>query len=350
MVLGTGGRHASSRAARSRRSRGSSSSSCAPCDVDGKPPGAGAVVVAADAVGAGIGEVVLYAAGSSARQTQVTQNRPVDARSWRSSTRSRSAASSRYVKARSRWGRRARRSTRTRSWTSRRAQQFDGDRREPVLERLGGGAGRASPRRADRARRSAARGAGARAAELPRGAERHLRRRRRGGEGGAARVRSRTRRCRSRRAHKMVARDARRRRSRTSRSCRATRSRRPGSAATRTSSSRTSWSRSRRRRGRRSSQPVAYTGDDGLMLTERAPLRRHLLAVTPTTNPTETILCNAIGMVAGGNAVVFNVHPSARADLRLVRAPAQRGDPGGGRPARPVNVRRAADDRERAER
>jgi microcompartment protein CcmK/EutM len=35
--------------------------------------------VAVDAVGAGLGEVVLYASGSSARQTQVTQNRPVDA-------------------------------------------------------------------------------------------------------------------------------------------------------------------------------------------------------------------------------------------------------------------------------
>ncbi len=47
------------------------------CDVDGTPTGA--VAVAVDAVGAGIGEVVLYCAGSSARQTQVTQNRPVDA-------------------------------------------------------------------------------------------------------------------------------------------------------------------------------------------------------------------------------------------------------------------------------
>ena len=36
-------------------------------------------VVAVDAVGAGVGEVVLYASGSSARQTLVTQNRPVDA-------------------------------------------------------------------------------------------------------------------------------------------------------------------------------------------------------------------------------------------------------------------------------
>ncbi|MDX9720153.1 MAG: EutN/CcmL family microcompartment protein [Myxococcota bacterium] len=37
------------------------------------------LVVAADAVGAGVGEVVLYASGSSARQTEVTKNRPVDA-------------------------------------------------------------------------------------------------------------------------------------------------------------------------------------------------------------------------------------------------------------------------------
>jgi len=36
-------------------------------------------VVAADSVGAGLGEVVLYASGSSARQTEATQNRPVDA-------------------------------------------------------------------------------------------------------------------------------------------------------------------------------------------------------------------------------------------------------------------------------
>lgn len=36
-------------------------------------------VVAADSVGAGIGEVVLYASGSSARQTTMTDKRPVDA-------------------------------------------------------------------------------------------------------------------------------------------------------------------------------------------------------------------------------------------------------------------------------
>lgn len=46
-------------------------------DLDGKL--AGPVVVAADAVGAGVGEVVLYASGSSARQTEQTKDRPVDA-------------------------------------------------------------------------------------------------------------------------------------------------------------------------------------------------------------------------------------------------------------------------------
>jgi len=46
-------------------------------DLDGKEkPG---FVVAADAVGAGIGEMVLYASGSSARQTVVTDKRPCDA-------------------------------------------------------------------------------------------------------------------------------------------------------------------------------------------------------------------------------------------------------------------------------
>lgn len=39
----------------------------------------GSYVVAVDAVGAGVGEVVLYASGSSARQTELTRDRPCDA-------------------------------------------------------------------------------------------------------------------------------------------------------------------------------------------------------------------------------------------------------------------------------
>jgi microcompartment protein CcmK/EutM len=46
-------------------------------DVEGQDTGGFAV--AADAVGAGPGEMVLVASGSSARQTQATNNRPVDA-------------------------------------------------------------------------------------------------------------------------------------------------------------------------------------------------------------------------------------------------------------------------------
>ncbi len=47
------------------------------CGPDGKPTGGS--VVAADAVGAGVGEFVLYASGSSARQTVATDGKPVDA-------------------------------------------------------------------------------------------------------------------------------------------------------------------------------------------------------------------------------------------------------------------------------
>jgi propionaldehyde dehydrogenase len=39
-------------------------------------------------------------------------------------------------------------------------------------------------------------------------------------------------------------------------------------------------------------------------------------AITPTTNPTETIINNAIGMLAAGNAVVFSPHPRAK-DLSI---------------------------------
>jgi microcompartment protein CcmK/EutM len=46
-------------------------------DVEGSD--LGSFVVAADAVGAGVGEVVLVATGSSARQTEATQDRPCDA-------------------------------------------------------------------------------------------------------------------------------------------------------------------------------------------------------------------------------------------------------------------------------
>lgn len=58
-------------------------------------------------------------------------------------------------------------------------------------------------------------------------------------------------------------------------------------------------------------EPQAITGDDGLTLVERAPFGV-IAAITPCTNPTETILCNGIGMISGGNTVVFNTHPTAK--------------------------------------
>lgn len=58
-------------------------------------------------------------------------------------------------------------------------------------------------------------------------------------------------------------------------------------------------------------EPVAWSGDGGLTLTEWAPYGL-IGALTPSTNPTSTVICNAIAMVAAGNAVVFNAHPSTQ--------------------------------------
>jgi len=55
---------------------------------------------------------------------------------------------------------------------------------------------------------------------------------------------------------------------------------------------------------------IAWSGDRGLTLIEMGPFGV-IGAITPCTNPSETILCNTIGMIAGGNTVVFNPHPGA---------------------------------------
>ena len=54
----------------------------------------------------------------------------------------------------------------------------------------------------------------------------------------------------------------------------------------------------------------AYSGDRGLTLVEEGPFGV-IGAITPCTNPQETIFCNTIGMFAAGNTVVFNPHPQA---------------------------------------
>lgn len=55
----------------------------------------------------------------------------------------------------------------------------------------------------------------------------------------------------------------------------------------------------------------ALTGDDGLTTIEYSPYGV-IGAITPTTNPTETIINNSIGMLAAGNSVVFSPHPRAK--------------------------------------
>lgn len=55
---------------------------------------------------------------------------------------------------------------------------------------------------------------------------------------------------------------------------------------------------------------TAWSGDKGLTLIEMGPFGV-IGAITPCTNPSETILCNSIGMIAAGNTVVFCPHPAA---------------------------------------
>ena len=55
---------------------------------------------------------------------------------------------------------------------------------------------------------------------------------------------------------------------------------------------------------------IAWSGDRGLTLVEMGPFGV-IGSITPSTNPSETILCNSIGMIAAGNTVVFNPHPTA---------------------------------------
>lgn len=56
---------------------------------------------------------------------------------------------------------------------------------------------------------------------------------------------------------------------------------------------------------------MAVTGDAGMAVVEWAPVGL-VGSITPTTNPTSTIINNTISILSAGNAVVFNVHPSAK--------------------------------------
>ncbi|MBK5252963.1 MAG: aldehyde dehydrogenase EutE [Peptostreptococcaceae bacterium] len=63
----------------------------------------------------------------------------------------------------------------------------------------------------------------------------------------------------------------------------------------------------------------AISGDDGLTTVDFSPFGV-IGAITPTTNPTETIICNSIGMIAAGDTVVFSPHPrAAKISADLIR-------------------------------
>lgn len=57
--------------------------------------------------------------------------------------------------------------------------------------------------------------------------------------------------------------------------------------------------------------PETFSDDHGITLMERAPYGV-VGSISPSTNPTATIISNCIGMIAAGNSVVFNTHPSAK--------------------------------------
>ena len=66
-------------------------------------------------------------------------------------------------------------------------------------------------------------------------------------------------------------------------------------------------------------EPEVATGDQGMTVTEFAPFGL-IASITPTTNPTSTIINNTIAMLSAGNGVVFNVHPAAqRVSMENVR-------------------------------
>ena len=254
----------------------------------------GSFVVAADTVGAGVGEVVLYASGSSARQTKYTDKKPVD------------AAIMAIVDTIDFDGQAARLRQGPRG--VRRAGGCRKSRPEASRERLHP---RPQPDRRPRAAGARAPAAGREPGpaghDVPDPPSRRLR------------LRGRRRRCGTpgpRAARGDPAREAAGDHRQHPPALRRPRSapwprwpwRRPASGGSRTRSRRTC-SSSTRPPAWRSSSPQAWTGDDGLSLARVRTPFGVIGSITPCTNPTETILNNGIGMVAGGNAVCLQRAP-----------------------------------------
>lgn len=55
----------------------------------------------------------------------------------------------------------------------------------------------------------------------------------------------------------------------------------------------------------------SYSGDFGVMLEEFTPFGV-VGSITPSTNPSETLISNSICALAAGNSIVFNFHPGAK--------------------------------------
>ena len=89
-------------------------------------------------------------------------------------------------------------------------------------------------------------------------------------------------------------------------------------------------------------QTTAWSGDRGLTLIEMGPFGV-IGAITPCTNPSETVLCNTIGMLAGGNTVVFNPPSGSNQNIDLCRQPDKRSITGGRRPGQYCMYGREAD-------
>lgn len=57
-------------------------------------------------------------------------------------------------------------------------------------------------------------------------------------------------------------------------------------------------------------ETTCVTGDKGLMIQEYAPFGV-IATITPSTNPTATVINHSIAMISAGNSVVFGPHPGA---------------------------------------
>ncbi|WXJ94619.1 Succinate-semialdehyde dehydrogenase (acetylating) [Neomoorella carbonis] len=86
-------------------------------------------------------------------------------------------------------------------------------------------------------------------------------------------------------------------------------------------------------------RPEVMSGDHGLTLEERQPFGV-IASITPSTNPSETVVNNGIGMIAAGNSVVISPHPGAKGvTLKAVEVLNQAIQEAGGPPNLLVSVR-----------